>query len=187
MYVHIYVCVCVCIIHIYIYIHIYVHIYIYTYICIYIYIYIYIYAYILLLLLSLLLLKRSARAGGRNYQTRSPWAKRKGAVGRRYAGQAGAEDDRGWGGEAPSRGGLETRVAEGGTTWGQHPGALPLCGGEGEPTCERWRRKRGLGVAVTLRWGRYARVRGHTARCPNIPPRWPFLVRRRVAAEVAGP
>ena len=49
-------------------------------------------------LLLLLLLRRSARAGGRNCQTRSPWAERKGAVGRRYAGQAGADDDRGGGG-----------------------------------------------------------------------------------------
>ena len=46
--------------------------------CVYIYIYIYIY---------LLLLWRSARAGGRNCQTRPPWAERKGAVGRRYAGR----------------------------------------------------------------------------------------------------
>ena len=50
------------------------------------------------MLLLLLLLRRSARAGGRNCQTRSPWAERKGAVGRRYAGRAGADDHRGGGG-----------------------------------------------------------------------------------------
>ena len=50
---------------------------------------------LLLLLLLLLLLWRSARAGGKKCQTRSPRAERKGAVRRRYAGQAGAADDRG--------------------------------------------------------------------------------------------
>ena len=53
-----------------------------------------------MLLLLLLLLRHPARAGGRNCQTRSPWAGRKGAVGRRYAGRAGADDDRGGGGGA---------------------------------------------------------------------------------------
>ena len=43
----------------------------------------------------LLLLRRSARAGGRNCQTCSPRAARKGAVARRYAGRAGTDDDRG--------------------------------------------------------------------------------------------
>ena len=56
------------------------------------------YGMVWLLLLLLLLLARSARAGGRNCQTRSPWAERKGAVGRRNAGRAGADDDRGGGG-----------------------------------------------------------------------------------------
>ena len=51
-----------------------------------------------MLLLLLLLLRHPARAGGRNCQARSPWAGRKGAVGRRYAGRAGADDDRGGGG-----------------------------------------------------------------------------------------
>ena len=32
------------------------------------------------------------------------------------------------------------------------------------------------GGAVTLGWGRHARVHGQSAPCPNIPPRWPFLV-----------
>ena len=50
------------------------------------------------ILLLLLLLWHPARAGGRNCQTRSPWAGRKGAVGRRYAGRAGADDDGGGGG-----------------------------------------------------------------------------------------
>ena len=53
------------------------------------------------MLLLLMLLRRSARAGGRNCQTRSPWAERKGAVGRRNAGRAGADDDRGGGGGVP--------------------------------------------------------------------------------------
>ena len=53
------------------------------------------------MLLLLLLLRHPARAGGRNCQTRSPWAGRKGAVGRRYAGRAGADDDRGGGGGVP--------------------------------------------------------------------------------------
>ena len=51
-----------------------------------------------MLLLLLLLLRHPARAGGRNCQTRSPWGGRKGAVGRCYAGRAGADDDRGGGG-----------------------------------------------------------------------------------------
>ena len=63
------------------------------------------------LLLLLLLLRRSARAGGRNCQTRSPWAERKGAVGRRNAGRAGADEDRGGGGgRASLREGLPVRV-----------------------------------------------------------------------------
>ena len=53
---------------------------------------------LLLLLLLLSLLRRSARAGVKNCQTRSPWAERKGAVGRRYAGWAGADNDGGGGG-----------------------------------------------------------------------------------------
>ena len=57
------------------------------------------------MLLLLLLLRHPARAGGRNCQTRSPWAGRKGAVGRHYAGRAGADDDRGGGGSAMMRGG----------------------------------------------------------------------------------
>ena len=32
------------------------------------------------------------------------------------------------------------------------------------------------GGVVTLGWGRHARVHGQSAPCPNIPPRWPFLV-----------
>ena len=49
-------------------------------------------------MLWLLLLGHPARAGGRNCQTRSPWAGRKGAVGRRHAGRACADNDRGGGG-----------------------------------------------------------------------------------------
>ena len=55
---------------------------------------IYIYIYLLLLLL----LWHPARAGRRNCQTRSPWGGRKGAVGRRHAGRACADNDRGGGG-----------------------------------------------------------------------------------------
>ena len=51
-------------------------------------------------MLLLLLLGHPARAGGRNCQTRSPWAGRKGAVGRRHAGRACADNDRGEGGGA---------------------------------------------------------------------------------------
>ena len=43
------------------------------------------------------------------------------------------------------------------------------------------------GGAVTLGWGRHARVHGHSAPCPNIPPRWPFLVCGRGVAGGAGP
>ena len=50
------------------------------------------------MLLLLLLLGHPARAGGRNCLTRSPWAGRKGAVGRRHAGPACADHDRGGGG-----------------------------------------------------------------------------------------
>ena len=56
----------------------------------------------LLLLLLLLLLWHQARAGVRNCQTRSPSAGRKGAVSRRHAGRACANDDRGGGGGSPS-------------------------------------------------------------------------------------
>ena len=80
----------------------------------------------------MLLLWRSARAGGKNCQTRSPWAERNGAIGRRYAGRAGADDDRGGGGGGmpPSvRGGRGARVAEGGTTCLCDPCSLPRRGG----------------------------------------------------------
>ena len=65
-----------------------------------------------MLLLLLLLLWHPARAGGRNCQTRSPWAGRKGAVGRRHAGRACADDDRGGGG-APCQGGGVRAQGEG--------------------------------------------------------------------------
>ena len=51
-----------------------------------------------MLLLLLLLLGHPARAGRRNCQTRSLWAGRKGAVGRRHAGRPCADNDRGGGG-----------------------------------------------------------------------------------------
>ena len=41
--------------------------------------------------------------------------------------------------------------------------------------------------AVTLGRGRHARVHGHSAPCPNIPPRWPFLVCGRGVAGGTGP
>ena len=68
-------------------------------------------------------------------------------------------------------GGGGARVEEGGATCGSHPGALPrLAGGELLVLCEA----AVVGVeggAVTLGWGRHARVHGHSAPCPNIPPR----------------
>ena len=79
------------------------------------------------------------------------------------------------------------RVEEGGATCGSHPGALPrLAKGELLLLCEA----AVVGVeggAVTLGWGRHARVHGHSAPCPNIPPRWPFLVCGRGVAGGAGP
>ena len=65
------------------------------------------------MLLLLLLLRRSAGAGGRNCQTHSPWAERKGAVGRCNAGRAGADDDRG-GAALPGGGGGGKRARGGG-------------------------------------------------------------------------
>ena len=65
--------------------------------------------------------------------------------------------------------------------------ALPrLAGGELLVLCEA----AVVGVeggAVTLGWGRHARVHGHSAPCPNVPPRWPFLVCGRGVAGGAGP
>ena len=79
------------------------------------------------------------------------------------------------------------RVKEGGATFGSHPGALPrLAGGELLVLCEA----AVVGVeggAVTLGWGRHARVHGHSAPCLNISPRWPFLVCGRGVAGGAGP
>ena len=85
-----------------------------------------------MLLLLLLLLWHPARAGGRNCQTRSPWAGRKGAVGRRHAGRACADNDRGGGGggfRLLSGGGGGARVAVRGTTCPCDPGSLPRRGG----------------------------------------------------------
>ena len=128
-----------------------------------------------------------ARAGGRNCQTRSPWAGRKGAVGRRHAGRACADNDRRGGGGGGRGVGGGARVEEGGATCGSHLGALPrLAGGELLVLCEA----AVVGVeggAVTLGWGRHARVHGHSAPCPNIPPRWPFVVCGRGVAGGAGP
>ena len=67
-----------------------------------------------------------------------------------------------------------------------YPGALPGSGGEGDPSCVKRREMGWDGGAGTLEWGRHARVRGHTAPCGNIPPRWPLLVCRRGAAGGAG-
>ena len=93
-----------------------------------------------MLLLSLLQLRRSARAGGKHCQMRSPWAERKRAVGRRYASRAGADDDRGEGGVPPSVGGKG-----GARRCGRDH--LPVCSmfpppprGEGTCTCARRRR-----------------------------------------------
>ena len=73
-------------------------------------------------------------------------------------------------------GGGGGRVEEGGVTCGRHPGALPrLAGGESLVLCEAAVAGAEGGV-VTLGWGRHARVHGQSAPCPNIPPRWPFLV-----------
>ena len=90
------------------------------------------------MLLLLLLLGHPARAGGRNCQTRSPWAGRKVAVGRRHAGWACAVNDRGGGGGAPwSVGGGGARVEEGGATCGSYPGALPRLAGESYSSCAK--------------------------------------------------
>ena len=93
----------------------------------------------------------------------------------------------GGGGTVEWRGGGGARVEEGGATCGGYPGALPrLAGGELLVLCEA----AVVGVeggAVTLGWGRHARVHGHSAPCPNIPPRWPFLVCGRGVAGGAGP
>ena len=90
----------------------------------------YTYMYILLLLLLLLLLlRRSARAGGKNCQTHSPWAERKGAVGRRNAGQAGTDDDRGGGGGVSGEGGVCARGGGRGHLW-VSPWSPPPAAGE---------------------------------------------------------
>ena len=138
IYICLYVYICV---YTYIYIYIYMYIYIYIYVYIYIYIYVYIYIYIYMLLL-LLLLWHPARAGGRNCQTRSPWAGRKGAVGRRHAGRACADNDRegGGGGSAFCRGG--GGVAVRGTTCPCDPCSLPRRGGR---ACARVRNGGGMG------------------------------------------
>ena len=120
------------------------------------------------MLLLLLLLWHPARAGGRNCQTRSPWAGRKGAVGRRHAGRACADDDRGGGGGAPCRGGGGcARKEEGGATCVCYPGALPRCGGEGDPTCARRRRGGGAGWRDHL----FGDLRGPVSPCfrPPLP------------------
>ena len=91
------------------------------------------------------------------------------------AGRVPTTTEGGGGGAVEWRGG-GVRVEEGGATCGSHPGALPrLAGGELLVLCEA----AVVGVeggAVTWGWGRHAWVRGHSAPCPNIPLRWPFLV-----------
>ena len=78
-------------------------------------------------------------------------------------------------------------VEEGGATCGSHPGALPrLAGGELLVLCEA-AVVGAEGGAVTLGWGRHARVHGHSAPCPNIPPWSPFFVCSRCVAGRAGP
>ena len=86
------------------------------------------------------------------------------------------------------RGGLRYFfLEEVGATCGSYPRGLPrLAGGELLVLCEA----AVVGVeggAVTLGWGRNARVHGHSVPCPNIPPRWPFLVCGRGVAGGAGP
>ena len=119
----------------------------------------------------LLLLWHPARAGGRNCQARSPWEGRKGAVGRRHAGRACADDDRREGGGrhgvvGGGGGGECARRRQGSPV--SYPGALPrLVAGERPDLCEA--AVEGVeGWAGTLGWGRHARVRGHSAPCPNI-------------------
>ena len=63
----------------------------------------------------------------------------------------------------------------------------PVSRGESYSSCAKrlwwgWR-----GGAVTSGWGSHARVHGHSAPCPNIPPRWPFLVCGRGVAGGDGP
>ena len=101
------------------------------------------------------------------------------------AGRVPTTTEGGGGGGAPwigGGGGGGARVEEGGATCGSYPGALPrLAGGELLVLCEA----AVVGVeggAVTLEWGRHARVHGHSAPCPNIPQRWPFLVCSRGVA-----
>ena len=93
----------------------------------------------------------------------------------------------GGGGGAPWSGGGGGRVEEGGATCGSYPGALPRLAG-GELLVLSKAAVGGVeGGAMTLGWGRHARVHRHSAPCPNIPPRWPFLVCGRGVAGGAGP
>ena len=149
----------------------YVRMYVLTYVC-------------MLCMLLLLLLWRSTRGGGKKCQPRSPRAERKGGVGWRYTGWAGTNDD-GVGGCRPLFGG---RVAEGGPTCLCDPCPLPRRGGRASAlVSDGPGRGRGAERAEgTPRWGRHARVRGHSAPCLNIPPKWPFLVCHRVAEVGAG-
>ena len=119
-------------------------------------------------MLLLLLLGHPARAGGRSCQTRSPWAGRKGAVGRRHAGRACADDDRGGGGggHVGGGGGARARRRE------EPPVCVtlepyPRCGGEGDPTCARRRRGGGAGWRDHL----FGDLRGPDSPCfrPPLP------------------
>ena len=102
-----------------------------------------------ILLLLLLLLWHPARAGGRNCQAPSSWAGRKRAVGRRHAGRACADNDRGGRG-----GGCAFCLGGGGrccerdhlsvSPWFPPP---PL--GEGVRTCAKRRRDWGRDAGTT--------------------------------------
>ena len=102
------------------------------------------------MLLLLLLLGHPACAGGRNCQTRSPWAGRKGAVGRRHAGQACADNDRGGGGGSAfclGGGGGACRCERDHLPMG--PWFPPPPWGEGVRTCAQRRRDGGRDGGTT--------------------------------------
>ena len=82
-------------------------------------------------------------------------------------------------GGGPCRGGGCAREEEGGATCVCYLGALPRCGGEGDPTCERRRRDGGLpggttrsgtcGAPIPPASGRRYPTTGEGAFCPRAP------------------
>ena len=85
-------------------------------------------------------------------------------------------------------GGVRRGVEGGGGVCGGGWGYLSKLPWSPPPSCGGRAAVEGVeGGAVTLGWGRHARVHGHSVPCPNIPPRWPFLVCGRGVAGGAGP